>query len=306
MLKVSDFTRKQKDVAHFAELKKLTEMELRQLQSTLLEMYRDIVEICKKYEITLIACGGTALGAVRHKGFIPWDDDIDSVILREDYDKFIETFKIELSEKYYIAAPIKGEYSYYHIKIINKNTIYREIFDYSVLFPSGIWIDMFILDKVPENIIFRIFKGFTVNIFQFIITSVNIFSCRNKYSEIFFSANWKYKSYYLIRCKIIGRVFSIFSYASLCIIYDRLSTYRKPSRLRTIANGCKKYFGEILPEDVFFPAKEIMFENMTIHIPNNIDKYLIRIYGENYMVIPPVSERQIHSCIIVKFNIKNE
>ena len=78
---------------------------LRQLQLCLLGIYKDVRHVCDKYEIPLYLMGGSALGAVRHKGFIPWDDDLDVAMTRRDYRRFCEVFEQELSQKYTLNAP---------------------------------------------------------------------------------------------------------------------------------------------------------------------------------------------------------
>ena len=81
-----------------------------QLQKTLLCILKDIHEVCVNNSITYFLVGGTALGAVRHKGFIPWDDDIDISMLREDWEKFKKVFPIQMGEKYELEGPnYKGD-----------------------------------------------------------------------------------------------------------------------------------------------------------------------------------------------------
>ena len=78
------------------------------IQSALLAMYLDVDRACNKHGISLYLCGGSAIGAVRHKGFIPWDDDMDTAMSRSDYEKFKQIFETELSYNYYLVAPDVG------------------------------------------------------------------------------------------------------------------------------------------------------------------------------------------------------
>ena len=73
---------------------------LRKLQKTELEILKDFIKICKKYNLTYFATGGTAIGALRHQGFIPWDDDIDVCMLRKDYERFMEVAPKEMGDRY--------------------------------------------------------------------------------------------------------------------------------------------------------------------------------------------------------------
>ena len=83
-------------------MKKYDETTLKKLQEIELEMLHDFVKICEKNDIQYFGIGGTAIGALRHKGFIPWDDDIDLAFGRKDYEKFCETVEKEYASKYYI------------------------------------------------------------------------------------------------------------------------------------------------------------------------------------------------------------
>ena len=143
---------------------------LKDLQRTLLEILQDFADICKKYGFYYSICGGTALGAVRHGGFIPWDDDIDVFMLRKDYEKFLEIFKTEISEKYYLKSmETTPEIGMPITQLMKRGTIFRT----TNSLPeddSGVYIDICILDNAPDNIILR-----TIHIKQ--LSSLPIKSC---------------------------------------------------------------------------------------------------------------------------------
>lgn len=117
-----------------------------------LEMLDEIDRICKKYNISYFLDYGSALGAVRHKGFIPWDDDIDISMMRSDYNKFLSIFTKEVDNNKYFLQVYETEPNYhnFHAKIRRKNTIYPQ--GYTKNFNErGIMLDIFPLDRVPDN-----------------------------------------------------------------------------------------------------------------------------------------------------------
>ena len=135
--------------------KELDNKTLKKLHEVGLEILLEIDRVCKKYDIPYFLCGGTLLGSIRHKGFIPWDDDIDIGMLRNDYEKFEECYIKEHSKKYYLHS-IKTDEDYWlsFIKIQKNNTTINEKFIEKLDTHKGIFVDIFPFDKVPD-------KGFT-------------------------------------------------------------------------------------------------------------------------------------------------
>lgn len=136
----------------FVEAPSYKEEELKQLQNVLLEIMKVISDFCNKYNIVYEIGYGTALGAYRHKGFIPWDDDADLVMPREDYERFIRLFSLFGPSGYYIQS-VEKEKRYYHpfIKVMKENTLFLEEKSVGVLDNNGIYVDIFPLDHVKEN-----------------------------------------------------------------------------------------------------------------------------------------------------------
>lgn len=117
-----------------------------------LEMVEEVDRICKKYNIKYFLDGGTLIGAVRHKGYIPWDDDIDIAMLRSDYDRFLDVAEKELEEKYFMQSyRTEKKYNRGHAQIRNSNTTAIINGDIYNKFNKGIFIDIFPLDNVPDD-----------------------------------------------------------------------------------------------------------------------------------------------------------
>lgn len=126
----------------------------KQLWAMELEMIEEFQRICARNGLTYYAVGGTLLGAVRHGGFIPWDDDVDLAMPREDFEKFIAAAKNELNEKYFLQTPDTDPGYYYgHLKIRMNGTtcIRRSEWPHRMPFHQGAFIDVFPLDAVPDG-----------------------------------------------------------------------------------------------------------------------------------------------------------
>ena len=121
-----------------------------------LDLLYEYQRVCEKYGLKYWACDGTLLGAVRHKGFIPWDDDIDVIMFRKEFDKLNEILKYELDEKYNFINVLNEEtYHYTWARLTLKNTLFKEWWGDQVDYTPNIFIDIFILHNIPNNRIKR-------------------------------------------------------------------------------------------------------------------------------------------------------
>lgn len=270
----------------------------RKLQLELLSIYNDLKTVCDKYDISLFLCGGSALGAVRHHGFIPWDDDMDATMTRDDYVRFEKVFERELSDKYILKAPGYKDGSRSRFpKVIKKGTIFREIGNKSPEDECGIFFDIFILDNVPDNKVLRAFKGITCNILEFI--SGQVLLHEEKPDDVLNLLKKSNRKQYYIRM-ITGTAFSFMSSKSWNRLIDRVIQYKKSSEYCTLATGRKHYFGESLPRSVFLSGSEGEFEGQKVLLFSEPDTYLSNLYGD-YMVIPEESRREQHIVEELKF-----
>ena len=126
-----------------SNLYELSADDIKRMHQVLLEIYEDLWSYCEKHGLKLIAGGGTALGTIRHKGFIPWDDDMDLNLTRTDYQKFIEHFDEDLGDKYDLLAPgYKVGAACFLMRVLKKNTTLLNMIDEASPYPSGIYIDI--------------------------------------------------------------------------------------------------------------------------------------------------------------------
>lgn len=273
------------------------------LKNCLLEMFRDVNRVCEKYGLKLILTGGSALGAVRHKGFIPWDDDLDLCMERKDYNRFVETFETELGEKYILNAPnYKTSAKTRFAKIFKKGTTMMEIYDINDKYPTNIFLDLFPIESAPNNVFLQKIKGFFCNILMFIGSQVSMFENRSDILKKYMCSSLEGKVNYYLRC-IIGFVFSILPSKLWFNIIDRCVSSCKNTDYCAIPTGRKHYFGELLEREVYFPCTKGEFEGLSVNLPHNLDRVLTNLYGD-YMRIPPLEKRERH--FVIDFNLYNE
>ena len=128
-------------------LRELTDDESKALKKTLLAMYVDIARLCEAHHLTVMLCGGSCLGAIRHKGFIPWDDDLDIGMPREDYEKFIEYTKKNPSNLFSLQDESNEKNWFLTFCKVRKNdTLFIESMSDGLYSNNGLFIDIFPLE----------------------------------------------------------------------------------------------------------------------------------------------------------------
>ena len=170
---------------HNAQLQELTQDDIENIQHIILSMISDLDEYFKEHDIHYYLGGGSALGSIRHQGFIPWDEDMDINMPSADIDKLAELFKTDsyLSNKYYFCEnDYDQEFDVNFARIKLKGTSFKEYLykDYS---KDGIFIDIFPVENVPDNKLLRNIQGFFVTSLLFICSCVRIKDKKNLYLD---------------------------------------------------------------------------------------------------------------------------
>ncbi len=269
----------------------ITDKERNDLQKILLEMYDDVRSICDQNHLTVFLAGGSALGAVRHQGFIPWDDDLDLAMTRRDYRKFSRLFERELGEKYFLLEPngelpAKSRFP----KIVKKDTLFREITDASEEQLCGVFLDVFILDNIPQNRFAQKMKEFRCNTLEFIAGQVLVYEINTPEMKELYSRAGKW-NYYLR--KWIGFLFSFRSTRKWYDYIDLAVQYQGKTALCGLPTGSKHYLGEVFQKTDIFPARYLPFAGRQAAVFHNVEKYLQNLYGD-YMIIPDEADRARH------------
>ncbi|MEE1198064.1 MAG: LicD family protein [Acutalibacteraceae bacterium] len=277
------------------KLCELDDDKIKGIQAVLLEMLTDFDDLCRKNNLTYFLVGGSALGAVRHKGFIPWDEDLDIGMPREDYERFSEIFLKACSEKYWLQSIEQSKlYDLTFMKIRKKGTRYVELFETEPEH-AGVFMDIYPLDNVPDNKFARFFHGMISDFLYLCCSCVRVHKKKNRFLEYLDDK----RAIRLVKIKaFLGFCLSFFSLHKWCVIADKWSKKYKNNNSKLVSFPCgrKHYFGEICTRASFLPVKETVFEDKKFYIMNNPHEYLGGLYGD-YMEIPDVSKRERHSVL---------
>ena len=262
------------------------------LQKVLLEMYEDVLSYCSKENMTPFLVGGSALGAIRHGGFIPWDDDLDIGLLRSEYNRFLTGFEKEFGDKYIVNAPGRQSKTRARFtKIMKKNTIFRELTSIPDEELNGVFIDVFPIENVPDGGVRRRIKGLLTDAVAFI--SSQVFTKENCSRESLETLKRTGALNYYVRM-ITGTVFGLKNSSWWFRQYDRVSQFGDNSTKQvTISSGRKHYFGEIIDRNTVLPPRYVSFDGLSAPVFGKAENYLSNLYG-NYMEIPPESKREKH------------
>jgi lipopolysaccharide cholinephosphotransferase len=268
---------------------KLRDLQLKELE--LLILFRDI---CEENQLTYYISGGTFLGAIRHKGFIPWDDDIDVAMPREDYDKFVQ------------LAPkvVKGEHQFWHYSLVSESKRPNSrLVDYSVKIKNNswkipreepVWIDIFPLDGLPKSPIKAKLHKIKLLVLKVLVGFANFENIQD---------NKKGRPWYERVLIALNKVFSIGKLLNLTKQYDYLEqSLRKysndSSEIFFNFHGAYRFNSIFNKEQIYGNGIKVEFEGFEFNAPANYDEYLKQIYG-NYMEVPPEHMRNKHNTEVI-------
>lgn len=275
---------KWKEVYSQEQIKKIQDIELKNL--------KEIKRVCEKIGVNFFLYGGSLIGAVRHKGFVPWDDDLDIAMSREDYMKFIQMAPEYLSEEYYLQTPYTDKKSpYFYSKLRLKGTKCIEYGHYKLGIEQGIYVDIYPIDRMPDNEeeYLKLYNEYQKVARLFVLRQCAFPETPPD------SLKRKVKSF-LKMCvslmlKLIPHKLFVKKLESIMTKYNNQETARY---------GNYSYFE---PTNLFkdiYPLEKGIFENIEINLPNDWDYHLSSRYGD-YMQMPPEEERLGHKPYILEF-----
>jgi lipopolysaccharide cholinephosphotransferase len=252
-----------------------------------------VVEICKQHGLVYWLDGGTLLGAVRHQGFIPWDDDIDIGLMRDDYEKLVKILPQELpSDLLMQDRKTDQKYKLPFVKIRDKYSQVEDQFKY-----NGIFIEIFPFDTMPKSSILKKIQRGTFMILEAMMIHTNIDSLNIS----------KQKGFKVSIIKSAMRLFSkigtLMGEKSFDFLYYNIIKLSKLSPSSEVGDGLSAswaYYKSIRDFADYGVEKEGTFNEKKYNIPKNYNKYLTTLYGENYMT--PIRFDNIHLKKVIFFN----
>ena len=265
---------------------KYTESQLQELHTVEKEILSEIIRICTENKLSFFLDWGSLLGVVRHGGFIPWDDDIDICMPRDDYEIFLEIAPSKLREGYilqhYLTEPLTPQYC---AKIRKDNTLFVEEYAVNLPIHQGVYIDIYPIDKVPDNVaVSKRYQQKATFLKQLFI------------SKIIHQPSYTKTKIKKILLSVIRTTLSV-----LLLPVSREYIYTKLNQHLMKYNGldCEKVScigtkrGEHYVDDIF-PLQDAFFEGIAVKVPNHPDRILTDEYGD-YMQLP-AEEKRIGHC----------
>lgn len=254
---------------------------LRKVQLVQLEIAEEIARVCDLNNIKYFLTDGTLLGSIRHKGFIPWDDDLDIGMLRCEYEKFLTIAPSCLNKKYKLVE-WKSDSNYPHPmgKIIKRGTVYKES-KRRDLGEQGIWVDVFPYDDVLGNITQRTFQ---LKLLRALIRAKCRYSTWHVSDGIIISKYLKNIPFRIVS-KFLKKEWLIKKYESV----SRMDEEKKCNYV--YENGTDDYKEWIFKKEYLSELVIGKFENHDFYIPKKYNEYLTTAYGD-YMVLPPKEQRE--------------
>jgi lipopolysaccharide cholinephosphotransferase len=246
---------------------------LKEHQAILLELLIEFDRVCKKHDIKYVLFAGSALGAVRHQGFIPWDDDLDVALLREDYDRLMKLNPSEWDKKYYMQCEYSDHWPIHFSKLRKNNTTCLEKYhpkDGEI--HQGIYIDIFPIDNASNNPIVRKMQFYASKIVQ---------------AKSFFKRGYETSSIVKKTVMILSSILPLKPFLKIVKMYQ----IKNSKYVHSFLGGSVNFKKGVFERRWIFEAIDMPFESITIPVSLHYHELLTMQYGD-YMTLPPEDKRE--------------
>ncbi|MBQ9782572.1 MAG: LicD family protein [Clostridia bacterium] len=262
-----------------------TSLSVEQFRPIMLNILSEIDEICRNNGINYSLCGGSLLGAIRHKGFIPWDDDIDIFMPRPDYEKFLSYCQNNKTNFGLLCSDTNEKYGYLFAKAYDTSTVIKEDLTLSKNFEIGVYVDVFPIDGLADTY----------------EQAIKVFNKTKFKRELLVARNWdkfersKTRAWYYEPIRfgffLISRLSSKKKLVSkIQKVYKKIDFYN----VEYVGTICGSYRNkEIMKREIYEGYIDVEFEGKTFKAIKNYDSYLSGIYGD-YMKLPPKEKQVSH------------
>ena len=267
-----------------------TEEGLRKLQLIELSILKEFDELCRKNGLDYLLMGGSMIGQIRHGGFIPWDDDIDVAMPRDDYEAFLRIANEQYADKYFaLNNDNNPRFPLMNTRWGLKGTTYKTWDMEDIPGEFGIFLDVFPFDEVADD---EKAKNRHVTGAWFWGKMLTLSGV--KQPRIFVNG-WKARLLNLALRTAHGsmKLFHVKSRTLYLKAYKYATQYRGKNTRRVNYMHDPHRFATMVDKSVFYPTKRAMFENIEVNIANHQEIYLEQYFGD-YMQLPPVEKRKIH------------
>lgn len=299
--KTSGFEMRKKGFENSEGVIHIDQKTLKKIQHVLLDMLKEVIQVFQKYDIQYSMSGGSVLGAIRHHGFIPWDDDIDLNMPRKDFEALKKVFDKELGERYELFAPELGKHHGMMLaQIKKKGTVYR---GYNELSKEhcGFCIDIFVMENTYDTKLRRAWQGMWTLAYGYFVT------CRKTYEDMpylerYLQGNPAFRKSFVKKARI-GKWLPVRSLDRLTAKAMRVYAQCRNdhSEYVSIPSGRNHFFKELYKRSDVCTFITTDFEDMKVNVPKNYDTYMTMLYGPDYMELPPEEKREIHPLMELDF-----
>lgn len=249
--------------------------EIRHMQLVILEIIKDIDKLCKENNIQYYLLGGSAIGAIRHQGFIPWDDDLDIILTNDQYEHFIHVCKEKLNKEKYSLQVGLIDWPLYYSKIRLKGTHLKEIEGYDAGYEKdGIYVDVFKFDNVSDNPVMACWQYFC-----------------GKYYLCYQLFTRTYKNASLIKKMMMFAAFPLKCKCLRDFVKYQVECLNGKETLRIgFFYGRTRWKSCVISRGLLGIPRYVPFEDTLLPVPEKYHEYLTQVFGD-YMKFPPVEQR---------------